>query len=169
MNGTIVCPTPELVQWANLELGVIIHCDLEVFDETYTHEAQKREDRDPRIFAPMELDTDQWVRAAYEAGARYAVLVAKHCSGYCLWPTKEHDFCIRTSPWKNGQGDVVGDFFRSCQKYGLKPGLYYSASRNGYYRVDNGRVTELSSITQEEYNAISNSSSYYYSYLLCWL
>lgn len=34
------------------------------------------------VFNPSQLDTDQWIRAAKAAGAKYAVLVAKHCSGF---------------------------------------------------------------------------------------
>lgn len=48
---------------------------------------------------------------------------------------------------------VVGDFFRSCQKYGLRPGLYYSASCNQWANVDNpGRVREGGEEAQKRYN-----------------
>ena len=40
------------------------------------------------------LDTDQWVRTAVAAGARYALLTAKHGTGFCLWPTKVHDYHV---------------------------------------------------------------------------
>ena len=29
----------------------------------------------------------------------------------------------------------MGDFVKSCEKYGLKPGLYYSTGCNGYYGI----------------------------------
>jgi alpha-L-fucosidase len=65
--------------------------------------------------------------------------VAKHCSGFCLWPTEAegYTYSVKYSPWKNGKGDIVGDFFASCKKYGIKPGLYYSSSCNAYCDVDN--------------------------------
>ena len=155
MSVNLIRPTPLMAEWADREFGLIIHADLQIFDDRYTHSEQARgEVLDPYIFNPMELDTDQWVKAAVDAGAKYAVLVAKHCSGYCLWPTKVHDFCIRTSKWTDGKGDIVGDFFKSCEKYDIKPGLYYSASRNAYCKAWAGRVLESSPYTQEEYNDI---------------
>ena len=88
-------------------------------------------------------------------GAKYAVLVAKHCSGFSLWPTDAHDYSIKQSPWKNGEGDIVADFIASCKKYNIKPGIYASTTANGYLYVDNpGVVQEGGPVTQEEYNQI---------------
>ncbi len=134
-------PTPSQLEWADAEIGVIIHLDLQVFEAGYEFRKRWGNCPDPKVFNPQALDTDQWIRTAKSAGATYAVLVAKHCSGFSLWPTKAHDYSVASSPWKNGQGDVVGDFVASCHKYGLKPGLYCSASCNNYLRVDNpGKV-----------------------------
>ena len=151
----MICPTPEQRAWADLEIGVIIHMDVQTFAPDYDFRKQRGYTPPGAVFAPMELDTDQWVRCAKAAGAKCAVLVAKHCSGFCLWPTDTHDYSIKQSPWKNGKGDVVGDFFASCEKYGLKPGLYYSASCNAYYNVDNpGKVLSGDPQEQEAYNAM---------------
>src|SRR5699024_462086 len=108
---------------------------------------------DPAIFHPSQLDTDQWIRTAKEAGAKYAILVAKHCSGFSLWPTEAHTYSVKSTPWKNGEGDIVGDFIKSCKKYDILPGLYYSTSANAYYEVDNpGVVASGNPQEQEEYN-----------------
>src|SRR4051812_17308465 len=32
-------------------------------------------------------DPDAWAQHFASTGARYVVFVAKHCDGYCLWPT----------------------------------------------------------------------------------
>lgn len=74
-------------------------------------------------FNPTELDTDQWLSAAASAGMKYVVLVAKHHDGFCNWPTKETDYCVRSTPYR---GDVVGEVAKSAEKHGLKLGLYYS-------------------------------------------
>jgi alpha-L-fucosidase len=137
----LALPTPSQLAWADAEIGVIIHFDLQVFEASYEFRKRWGDSPDPKIFNPRDLDTDQWIRTAKSAGATYAVLVAKHCSGFSLWPTKAHDYSVASSPWRNGQGDIVGDFVASCHKYGLKPGLYCSASCNGYLRADNpGKV-----------------------------
>jgi len=151
----IVLPTREQQLWADLELGVIIHLDMPTFVPEYNFRKQRGYVPPASAFTPMQLDTDQWIRSAKAAGAKYAVLVAKHCSGFCLWPTDTHGYSIKNSPWKNGKGDIVGDFFASCEKYGLKPGLYYSASCNAFYNVDNpGTVLSGDKAEQEKYNAM---------------
>jgi len=151
----IPLPTEEQRLWADLETGVLLHMDVQTFVPGYEFRKQRGYVPPGRAFAPMALDTDQWILAAKAAGAKYAVLVAKHCSGFCLWPTDAHGYSIRQSPWKNGKGDIVGDFFASCEKYGLKPGLYYSASCNAFCNVDNpGKVLSGGRRAQEEYNAL---------------
>lgn len=153
----IITPTEEQKIWADLEVGVIIHLDLETFEPEYDFRAQWGYHPPASIFNPPMLDTDQWLACAQAAGAKYAVLVAKHCSGFCLWPTDVYDYSVRQSPWKGGKGDVVYDFFASCEKYGIKPGLYYSASVNAYQGVDNpGMVVgkEHDREAQERYNRI---------------
>jgi alpha-L-fucosidase len=110
---------------------------------------------DPALFNPSELSTDQWIEAVSAAGAKYAILTAKWCTGHCLWPTKAHEYSIKNSPWKNGEGDLVSDFITSCKKYGLKPGIYYSTSANGYLGVDNpGKVVSGDTEEQKRYNEI---------------
>lgn len=150
----LVLPTPEQVEWADCELGVIIHLDLPVFSgENYDFRKHFGDPLPASIFAPDALDTDQWVRAAADMGAKYAVLVAKHCTGFCLWPTDVHGYSVKNTPYKGGHGDIVGDFFASCQKYGLRPGLYYSASCNQFMNVDNpGRVRSGDPAEQKAYN-----------------
>lgn len=153
-DSGIVIPTPKQIEWADQELGVIFHFDMPTFVPNYnwrrfgTHPS-------PSVFNPTNLDTDQWLNAAKGMGAKYAILVAKHCSGFSLWPTKAHEYSIKNSPWKNGKGDIVGDFVKSCRKIGIKPGIYASTSANGYCYVDNpGKVQPGSKITQREYNKI---------------
>lgn len=149
-----VLPSEPHVQWADAEIGAMFHFDVVNYVPGYnwrewgTHPPAS-------VFNPSKLDTDQWLRAAKAAGAKYAVLVAKHCSGFSLWPTAAHEYSIRNSPWKNGRGDIVADFIRSCEKYGIKPGLYASAAANGYCYVDNpGLVQPGSPMDQEAYNNV---------------
>jgi alpha-L-fucosidase len=149
----IVVPTEKQVDWANCEIGVIIHFDMPVFHPEYnwrnygTHPNASE-------FAPTSVNTDQWIRTAKQLGAKYAILVAKHCSGFSLWPTKAHEYSIKHSPWKNGQGDIVADFIHSCHKYGVRPGIYASTSANGFLHVDAHNVDPNGPVTKEQYNQI---------------
>ncbi len=150
-----VLPTQAHQEWSNAEIGALFHLDVQVFDPEYEWRETRDYQPDPSVFNPKELDTDQWIKAAKSAGATYAVLVAKHCSGFSLWPTKAHEYSIKNSPWKNGEGDIVKDFIASCKKFGLKPGLYASASANAFCHVDNpGLVLSGDSGEQKKYNEI---------------
>jgi len=140
-NQKLALPSPSQAAWADAEIGVIIHFDMQVFEPEYSFRKRWGYTPDPKVFNPKELDTDQWIAAAKSAGAKYAVLVAKHCSGFSLWPTKAHSYSVASTPWRGGKGDIVGDFIKSCEKFGLKPGLYASASCNAYMRANNpGKV-----------------------------
>ncbi|MDN5204356.1 alpha-L-fucosidase [Fulvivirgaceae bacterium BMA10] len=151
----LVLPTSKQVEWADAEIGVLIHFDINVYEPEYNWRGDWDYNPDPKIFNPTELDTDQWIQAAKAAGANYAVLVAKHCTGFSLWPTEAHSYSVKSSPWKNGQGDIVADFIASCKKYGVKPGIYASAAANGYFKVDNpGLVITGDSIAQKAYNKV---------------
>ena len=150
-----VLPSEAQVKWSESEIGVLIHFDMPVFEPSYDFRKDWNYHPDISIFNPKELDTDQWIRSAKAAGATYAVLVAKHCSGFSLWPTKAHDYSVKNTPWKNGQGDIVKDFIASCKKYGLKPGIYASTTANGYLKVDNpGKVVSGDPAEQKKYNDI---------------
>lgn len=150
----IVCPNAIQQAWADAEIGVLIHFDMPVYQDDYnwrtwgSHPAASK-------FNPVDLDTDQWLETASKLGAKYAVLVAKHCSGFSLWPTEAHEYSIKNSPWKNGKGDIVKDFIESCRKYDIKPGIYASTTANGFLYVDNpGLVQDGAPVSQEEYNRI---------------
>lgn len=148
-------PSKAQLNWADAEVGVLIHFDMPVFEPDYNFREDWNYQPDLAIFNPKQLNTDQWIKAAKDAGATYAVLVAKHCSGFSLWPTKAHPYSIKNTPWQNGKGDIVKDFIASCDKYDIKPGIYASTTANGYLKVDNpGKVVSGDPDEQKKYNEI---------------
>lgn len=150
-----VLPSKAQMNWADSEIGVLIHFDMPVFEPDYNFRKDWNYHPDLSIFNPKELDTDQWISTAKKAGATYAILVAKHCSGFSLWPTKAHPYSVKNTPWRNGKGDIVKNFMASCKKYGIKPGIYASTTANGYLKADNpGRVISGDPEEQKRYNEI---------------
>lgn len=103
---------------------------------------------DPKIFGLKELDTDQWCKAMSEAGMTMVIFTAKHHDGFCLWQTRYTDHSIASTGFENGKGDVMRDLSKSCQKYGLKLGVYLSPA--DLYHIENpeGLYGNLSQYTK---------------------
>lgn len=83
------------------------------------------EDYQPYVdgFTPQSFDADAWARTAAEAGAKYAVLTAKHHDGFCLFDSAHTTY----STMHNGFGrDVVAEYVAAFRRHGLKVGLYFS-------------------------------------------
>ena len=96
---------------------------------------------DPKVFNPTQLDAEQWVRVAKSFDAKHIVFTAKHINGFCMWPTKTTDYSVRSSPWKNGQGDVVREVADACKKHGIALGLYFSGHDRHFpcYKSEDGK------------------------------
>jgi alpha-L-fucosidase len=154
-------PTAAQLAWQEDEIGVLIHFNMGTFTKpdggwcSGTAQPPSSSIWDPKI-----LDTDAWVTAMKALGAKYAVspkviddntsshprtykhqvLTVKHCSGFCLYPTKvsfpflpgpggSYNFSVSEAPVKT---DVAASFVASCKKKGVKPGFYYSLGSNAY-------------------------------------
>ncbi|WP_018629033.1 alpha-L-fucosidase [Niabella aurantiaca] len=74
-------------------------------------------------YHPTQLDPDQWVRVAKEAGFRYVLLITKHHDGFCLWNSRYTTYDVAASPVKT---DIVKAVSDACKKYGIQFAIYYS-------------------------------------------
>jgi alpha-L-fucosidase len=138
--GDLPKPTPQQLAWQDCELGMFLHFDISVYKPGWDWRSWKDMPR-PDDYNPKKLDTDQWLETAKSMGAKYAVFVAKHCTGFLQWQSDAYPYGLKQSKWRGGKGDVVRDFVASCEKYGIKPGIYASATANGFWKVDDpGRV-----------------------------
>jgi len=115
-------PSPAQIAWQDLEIGVIIHFST----NTFLNREWGDGTASPSTFNPASVDTDQWMQAAKSAGAKYAVLVAKHHDGFALFPSANTDYSVKSSPWLNGKGDLVRLASDSAHKAGLGFGVYLS-------------------------------------------
>lgn len=99
--------------------GMFIHFGINTFGETEWSDGSISVNK----YNPTELDCDQWVRVAKDAGFRYVLLTTKHHDGFCLWDSKYTDYDVASSPVKT---DVVAEVAKACKKYGLEFAVYYS-------------------------------------------
>lgn len=100
---------------------------------------------DASTFNPTSNGTfvDQWMQTALAFGAKYAILVTKHCDGFVAYPTKArfadgspYTYSAEHSTWRGGNGDLLQDFVTSARNHGIVPGFYYSLLGNFYIPTD---------------------------------
>lgn len=141
-------PSKEQLAWQQMEFTAFLHFGINTFtDNEWGHGTDS-----PELFNPTELDCEQWVRALKDAGFKMAILTAKHHDGFCLWQTATTEYCVKNSPWREGNGDVVRELSDACKKHGIKFGVYLSPwDRNApsygdspaYNRLFIAQLTEL--------------------------
>ena len=108
LRAARVKPTSEKLAYLDMELITFPHFGM----STFSGHGQGTGKEDPRKFNPKSFDAKEWVKFHQAIGAKMIVFVAKHHDGYTLWPSKLNDYNIRSSPWRDGKGDMVKEIFR---------------------------------------------------------
>jgi alpha-L-fucosidase len=111
-------PTHALHEFQKLQFGVSFHFSM----NTFTGNDYETGGVPASTYNPTNLDVRQWIGVARDLGARYAVLTAKHMSGFALWDSANYDYDVAASPNKT---DVVAEFVKACKEYKIKHGFYY--------------------------------------------
>ncbi|XP_075641009.1 alpha-L-fucosidase 1-like [Castanea sativa] len=119
-----ILPLPAFSQlkWQQREIIMFFHFGVNTFSNSEWGTGKEN----PAIFNPVGLDANQWVNTAVEAGVSLVILTAKHHDGFCLWPSKYTNHSVKSSPWKNGEGDVVQEFVNAAKARGVDVGIYLS-------------------------------------------
>ena len=77
------------------------------------------------------------VRAAKDTGAKFAVITATHETGFAIYQSDVNPYSLRALKWRDGKGDIVGEFVETCRKCGLMPGIYIGIRWNSLYGIHN--------------------------------
>ena len=139
-----VVPTPNQLAALQNEFIAFIHFG----PNTFTRMEWGNGMEDPKIFDLKELDTDQWCEAMKAAGMKMVILTAKHHDGFVLWQSRYTKHGIMSSGFDDGKGDVLKDLSASCQKYGLKLGVYLSPADLFQIESPDGLYGNLSKYTK---------------------
>ncbi len=143
LKAAHVIPTPNQYEALKNEFIAFIHFG----PNTFTRMEWGNGFEDPKIFNLQNLDTDQWCEAMKSAGMKMVIITVKHHDGFVLWQSRYTKHGIMSSPFKEGKGDVLKELSASCQKFGLKLGVYLSPA--DLYQIENreglyGNLSEYS-------------------------
>lgn len=117
-------PLPTAAQMSRQKLDIIAFLHFSI--NTFTDKEWGYGDESPELFHPTDFDAESIVKDLKDAGMEGIILTAKHHDGFCLWPTSTTSHSVRSTKWRDGEGDVVGDLSEACRKYGVPFGVYLS-------------------------------------------
>ena len=143
-------PSDRQLKWHATEFYGMIHFGVNTFiDQEWSYG-----DAQPGLFNPTEFNAVSIVHALKETGLKGIVLVCKHHDGFCLWPSRYTDYSVKSSPWRNGHGDLVREISDACRNEGLKFGVYLSPWDR--HSADYGRPEYITRYREELSELLTN-------------
>jgi alpha-L-fucosidase len=120
--------------FADAKLGIFVHYGIYAVDGVpeswsfYTGQVSREQYMKQLAgFTAAAYEPAAWARLFARAGARYAVLTARHHDGVALWDTARGDGLSVARDTPAGR-DLIGGYADALRAEGLKVGLYYSHS-----------------------------------------
>ena len=168
-------PSKAQAEMIERKYGMFIHFSINTF-----HDMEWTDGSLPASsYDPTDVDADQWIRTARDAGMKYVVLTTKHIDGFCLWDSKYTEYDVASSGNKT---NVVEAVAKACKKYDIGLGLYYSLwdrSVNGndypngdqhphYYREDSVQDSTYNAYMLKQLNELMDITEQYTSILEFW-
>ena len=145
-NNSLYLPHPSSSPNANQQAqidrkyGMFMHFGINTFNDKEWSDGTLS----PSSYNPPEIDADQWVLSAKNAGMKYVIMISKHHDGFCMWDSKYTSYDIGSSGNKT---NVVEAVAKACKKYDIGLGIYYSL----WDRHENPKVND--STLDPAYNA----------------
>lgn len=130
-------PNPAQLRWHKAEYIMFAHFGMKTYYPTSNHMGDGLESAGK--FNPVKFDANQWVDAAKAGGFKGIILTTKHHDGFCNWPTDTTTHSVKTSPWKNGKGDIVRELAEACRLGGVYMGLYVSIMDKNFDNANKGK------------------------------
>jgi alpha-L-fucosidase len=129
-----VRPSPAQIKWMERGQNAFMHYGMNTFhgDDWGTGK------ENPKDFAPMQQNPEQWAKVLKDAKLSMTVPTAKHHDGFCIWNTATTDQSIKNAAVTT---DVIDGLAKGCAKYGVDLGIYLSPwdmnqNEKGVWRTD---------------------------------
>ena len=105
-------------------------------------------------YTPTNIDAEQWVKTAKDAGMKYVILITKHHDGFCLWDSQFTEYDVANS---GNTTNVVEAVAKACKKFDIGLGLYYSlwdrkTNGNDYTNNSHPHQYKIDSLRDKTYN-----------------
>lgn len=112
-------PSPAQLEQIKRKYGMFIHFGINTF-----HDKEWTDGSKPAAsYKPTDVDAEQWIQTARDAGMKYVILIAKYHEGFCLWDSRLTDYDIASS---GNTTNVIEAVAKACKRYNIGLGLYYS-------------------------------------------
>eukprot|EP00038_Savillea_parva_P005285 m.150703 g.150703 ORF g.150703 m.150703 type:complete len:549 (-) comp11686_c1_seq4:98-1744(-) len=104
----------------------------------------------PDIFNPINLDTEQWMKASAALGMKEICITARHQGGFTLWPSNHTPYGVQSAHhFRGGKGDPLKEFVASAKKWNIKVCYYFNP-------LDDGYLSQIANLSAAEFETANH-------------